>query len=234
MYGKHRIPCRIENEQLSITVEKRGGGISYERALSDTRERKLIFGAIKNIRIAPVEPLNTPKEIARHLLIHCDIPIMVEPKGQVDVYLTFPVEVGVFVDSKGSGPIDVFSMPAPRFALYGDPNSGLICRYWKSPVLKEIGEHRPFHEGVMRLRIVNSAGDWSQMKRVILDAVSMKIYYSKDLVGLKGQVNLMTPTTAETWCKDAPLVEGMQKSDELFTGKKLALGEHKFVMREGL
>ena len=234
MFGKHTISETIKEDRLLIELQSHKNGIRYRRTIENAVEEKMVLGSPKNFRISPVEPFNTPKAIVRHLMIRGQEPVLVEPKGQADIYLTFPLEIGVFLDRGEPEMIDVFSLVPQRFSLYGDPRTGILCRYWQSPVLNEPGKPRPFYEGLLQLRIKNSSGGWVRMSRVIIDAVSMKIYYNDEMVGLKGQVNLLSRTTAEMWCRDSPLKEGMKKADELFEGKKLALGEHKFVMSEGL
>lgn len=234
MFGTNKIPFKIATERFFLETEIRKKGISYLRTLDGTKTEKLIFGVQKSVLIIPVEPVNTPKEIARHLMIHFDVPLLLEPKGQADVFLTFPLEIGLFVEKKDTQLIDIFGLVQPRFTLYGDPHSGVLCRYWKSQVLDQSGLYRPFEEGILRLRVKNLSGDWAGMSRVIVDAVSMKIYYKGDLVGLEVNANILNSSTAEVWCPDSPLKEGMHKSNELFEAKKLTLAEHKFIMREGL
>ena len=234
MFGKHKIPRTIKEGRLLLELQSQNGGIRYRRTIEDAAEEKLILGSPENFRISPVEPCNTPKAIACHLMIRSEVPILVEPKGQANVYLTFPLEIGVFLDKGESEMIDVFSLVPQRFSLYGEPRTGVLCRYWQSPVLTKPGNLRPFYEGLLQLNIKNSSSTWVRMSRVIIEAVSMKIYYDSEMAGLKGQVNLLSRTTAEIWCRNSPIKEGMEKADELFEGKKLALGEHKFIMSEGL
>ena len=69
MYGYYDPPFSVEQEGISISVEKTGEGWTYKRTFGNDEVEKLILGDRKRIIINPVEPLNTPKEITPNLLI---------------------------------------------------------------------------------------------------------------------------------------------------------------------
>ncbi|WP_269849073.1 hypothetical protein [Methanosarcina horonobensis] len=64
-----RSPFSVEQEGISISVERTGDRWTYRRKSGKDEVEKLILGDRKRIIINPVEPLNTPKEITPNLLI---------------------------------------------------------------------------------------------------------------------------------------------------------------------
>ena len=99
MFGQYDIPIRIEQEGIMVSVQKEGESILYTReCLGESVEKILVAGSGK-LLLNAVEPVNKPKALASHLLIEFANTLQVEPKGTMNIFLAFPVEIAVFMPS---------------------------------------------------------------------------------------------------------------------------------------
>ncbi|MGE4494821.1 MAG: DUF432 domain-containing protein, partial [Methanosarcina sp.] len=117
---------------------------------------KLVLGDRKRIIINPVEPLNTPKEITPNLLIEFEKTVLLAGGEKRQIFLTFPVEIGVFISDIGDkNPqlIDVLSLSRQKFTLYGEVSNGVVCKHWKSRLYSVSPDLNPLQEGVMELTL---------------------------------------------------------------------------------
>jgi hypothetical protein len=236
MYGYHDIPLRLEQEGITLSLEQEGESLLY-RSVSPTGElEKMLLARAEQVLINPVEPLHRPKELTSNLLIEFERSLLVEPGATRKIFVTFPVEIGVFVIGEGNSHevLDILTLAVQKFTLYGDPRTGVICKYWPSHVSPALPTVNPLREGVMELTLINSHTDWAEVTRAVFNAYGMKIYYSDSLVSMRASIKIMPRRLAETDFQDAPLVEGMTKSVELYTSRKLQVVPSKFVMEAGL
>lgn len=235
MYGHHTIPLYLEQEGITISLEQEGESLLYRGVTPTGTLEKVLIARAEQALINPVEPLHKPKELTSNLLIDFEPDLLVEPGSTRTIYVTFPVEIGIFVVSKGGREIlDVFTLAEQKFTLYGDPRTGVICKYWLSRVSSTLPPVNPLREGVMELTLVNSDNEWVEVTRAVFNAYRMKIYYSDQLVSMRASMKLMPRRLAETDFMDAPLVPGMTKSLELYPTRKLQVVPVKFVMEAGL
>jgi len=66
--------------------------------------------------VNPIEPLTKPKELTPYLLIKLDRNLMVEPRATKIVFLTFTIEVGVYIFSEEEFKnLDSFTSLKPKF-----------------------------------------------------------------------------------------------------------------------
>jgi len=229
-YGRRfsirKLGIRVEEGEKNIVVYRRGDVEKIVRASSDIK-----------FLVHPVEPLNLPEEITYLLEINLSSPITVPPREAVEFYLTFPVEIGVFVSGKNSIKIiDIFSLTSHKFTLYGSVRSGRVCRYWKSNVYFSLPKRIDItREGVVKVLAINTTKEWVTVSKVVLSAWGMKIFFSEKLVCMNSVMKILSDSVAETRFIEKPLDEGMEKSIEIFKVKKVVipLKEEKFVMEEG-
>jgi len=235
VYGHHELSeFSTKIGDYSIRFERENGFYRYIRENGDKKEKYVLSDTGKVI-INPVEPVNLPKKITNFLQIKLNKNFIAEPKSWAEVYLTFPVEIAIFIAAKKSiGLIDVFSLNKPKFTLYGDPRTGVICRYWESEAYKEIPDVDKYWNGVLKLRITNSDDDWVELSNVVLDVYGMKIYYDDEMVCSAASVNITSPKVAETRFLEQPLRKKMKKALELYTARKIAVTVGKFVLEWGL
>ncbi len=235
MFGAYDIPFKIVNEGLEFSIENDGELNHYMRDYHGDTLEKYIFSVKNKILIHPVEPLNIPKEITSNFLIEFSNTLMVEPQGVKQIYLKFPIEIGIFISGKKNIEIiDILSYLPQKFSLYGDPRNGIICKYWYSEIYSTIPAVNPLQEGVMELIVRNTTNRWAELTQAVFNAYGMKIYFSKDLVSMKADIKILGAEIAETYFINSPIKTGMKKSMELYTVRKLLVSTTRFVMEWGI
>jgi len=236
MYGTYDIPVSLQSEGISLSIERRDDAVVYRRQLGDEKAEKLLLGGGSgSIVINPVEPLNLPRDLTPYLYLDFQSTVALGPKTSSTVFVTFPVEIGVFLQERGEVEIlDIFTLARQKYTLYGDPRNGLLCRYWSTPVGATAPGAGRLHEGVMELKLANNTGSWVEVNKAVFSGYGMKLYYSDDLVGMKAEMEVTGATTAQTDCRDMPLKKHMMKSLELYTARKLVVLFPKFAMTDGI
>lgn len=235
MFGSFDIAdLKLRIGDVEIRFERDGKFFRYVRE-GDGRVEKNVFSTLGRVIVNPVEPVNLPKRITNFLLVRFSRSFIAEPKSSTEVFLTFPVEIAVFVAAKRSvGLVDVFSLVRPKYTLYGNPRNGIICRFWESDVHFEIPEVEYYREGVMKLRITNSDDDWIEISNLVFDIYGMKIYYDESLVCTTASANITSPKVAETMFIERAIRDGMKKSLELYTARRIGVPRNRYVMEWGL
>ena len=235
MFGYYDIPLEIVTEEISLSLEREGEAFIYRSECADTKVEKILLLGAGKVLINPVEPLNKPKELTSSLLIEFEKSLLVEPKATRKIFITYPIEIGVLISANGDVEVlDILTLARQKFTLYGDPRSGVICKYWRSKVCSTRPAVNPLHEGVIELNITNMTSNWVKLTKAVFNAYGMKIYYRDDLVAMRATMKIMHGHNAETDFIDAPLEAGMTKAMELYTAKKIQVTTTKFVMEVGL
>ena len=235
MFGQYDIPIRIDQEGITISVKKEDESILYTRECLGESIEKILVASSGKLLFNPVEPVNKPKALASNLLIEFVNILHVEPKGTMNIFLTFPIEIAVYMSANEEFEvIDTFTLTRQKFTLYGDPINGVICKYWKSTVYTAEPSLNRLEEGVIDLTITNTTADWVEVTKIVFNAYGMKIYYNDERVSIKANMKLKAGQSAETECMDESLVEGMTKSMEMYTVRKLSVTRKKFIMEFGV
>jgi len=232
MFGRYRGSFRREWGDILVEAESVDGLLTYRRRCGgQTFERILVLNTGEVI-INPVEPVNLPRDITDFLLMEFS-PMMIEPGATQTVYLKFPVEIGVFVESaKDIEVLDVFARGSQKYTLYGSPTNGVIARWYRSAVYPEIPPVEFFCEGVMELSIHNASHEWVEVSCAVFESTDMKLYYG-DFVAASAKMKILGPSLAETDFIDAPLQTGMVKSIELYTARKIPVINRGYLMEWG-
>ncbi len=235
MYGVHRISTEIVKDDLSIIVSRDEDGVLYHRVLGDVVVEKQILGATKTLLICPVEPMNLPKALTSSLLVEFQKPLVVEPGYKKRIFVTFPVEIGVFTGGgKMDRPIDIFTFGKPKFTLYGDVKTGSICKYWMSDLNHRMPDVDPAYEGIIDLNISNRGKRWVEVTKAVFNAYGMKMYYDSELVSMKAKMMIQDDDYSETEFSVKPFIDGMRLSKEVYIQSKQPLKGSKFIMEGGI
>ncbi len=233
MFGLYRYPFRYESDQFRIAVEESDSFYLYSRDCGGAHREKVITSESGTILIHPVEPLSTPKPVTRFLEIRFPATMM-EPQSEKNLYLTFPLDIGVFIEGKGDTEnIDVFSLNSPQYSLYGPSDRGVITRYYESRISGMIPETDPVREGVMKLTLKNSTRSWLEVSRAVFDNTNMSLSYD-EIVAMVGGMDLHNNLVAETSILDRPLREGMKRSIGLSSGRRIFAEQKAFLMEHGI
>ncbi|RXA17417.1 DUF432 domain-containing protein [Methanosarcina sp. MSH10X1] len=229
MYGYYNPPFSVEKEGISISVENNGQHWMYRRTLGTDKVEKIILGDGKRLIINPVEPLNTPKEITPNLLIEFENTLLLAGSAKRRIFLTFPIEIGVFISDKGEKNIqllDVMSLARQKFTLYGEVSNGVLCKHWKSKVYSISPSPNPLEEGILELTLRNTSSDWASISKAVFSAYGMKLYYGGDGDAfMRARMDILNRNTAETGF-ELQHISGELKSSPLkdFKTRKEAFG----------
>jgi len=235
MFGNYNIPLNIEQGDISLSVEKEGEGFLYKRECLGKKTKKALLTSNGEILLNPVEPLNVPKALTAYLLIAFEKALLIEPKATKKIFITFPVEIGVYINSAADSQlIDVFALTKQKFTLYGDPRNGIICRYWKSEVNTTPPSTNHLQEGIIELILSNTTSEWVEVSKAMFNGYGMKIWYNDNLVAMRAAMKLKAGGIAETDFEETPPENGMSNALEIYTTKKLSIASTKCVMEYGL
>jgi uncharacterized protein len=233
VFGVYPYPFRYESGEILVAVEQSDPFYTYSRVCRGTRVEKVIASPPGTILIHPVEPLTLPKQVTRFLEIRFP-PVVVEPLAEKTLYVTFPLDIGVFLEGKGdTGRLDVFSLQEPQYSLYGPSDCGVITRYHESGITGQIPATDPFREGVMRLSLKNMSRNWIEVSRAVFENTNMVLFYD-EIVGITARMELFSSLVAETNIGDLPFREGMKRSVGLSSGRKAPFVEKGFLMEHGV
>ncbi|HII98711.1 MAG TPA: DUF432 domain-containing protein [Methanoregula sp.] len=236
MFGRFAYPCSHAGKVFSISIERDGEFYRYRRECDTDRVEKIIASAEPAVYIHPVEPVHLPKEVTRFLEIVFP-PIVIEPDSHKTVYLTFPIEIGVFVArDEDYQLLDVFSRCLPKYSLYGTPENGVITRYHKSPISDTPGNPDPACEGVLKLEIRNMSRGWVEVSHAVFESYFMPIFYD-DTVAMSGELIIFSKVMAETRLSTLPLHEGMELAIPAIKARRIILVDVEkktFLMEHGV
>ena len=123
--------------------------------------------------------MSLPQEgVTEHLLIELNKPLIIESGVKDTIFVKFPIEVGVFlVDKRDVELIDLFTKIKPKYTLYGPPESGIICRWWKSDIFNVNPTVEKLYEGILKVDISNKYYEWVELTKMVFKAYDMKIFY---------------------------------------------------------
>ncbi|MFO8109566.1 MAG: DUF432 domain-containing protein [Thermoplasmata archaeon] len=235
MYGDYDLPFELDNDQFSITAESSEDGFTYTRAIGDDILSKDILTDKATMNISPIEPLNLPMKLTSALLIEFEKGAVLKPQSKRRLFLTFPVELGVFLyGRKEEKTIDIFSLVKPKYTLYGDVSTGTICKYWKSEIHPGIPSVDNLYEGIIELVAINNSSEWVEVHKAVFNAYGMKIFYDEKLVAMRARMAIKAEDMSITDFISKPLRKGMKESFELYLREKLPLRGSRFIMEGGL
>jgi hypothetical protein len=236
VFGRFTYPCRYAGKDLAISIERDGNFIRYRRECNMDCVEKIIASAGPVVFIHPVEPVNLPKEVTRYLEIVFS-PFVIEPESEKTVYLTYPIEIGVFVaKNEDYQLLDVFSRCMSKYSLYGSPENGVITRYHKSPISDTPADPDPTCEGVLQLVIRNTSRGWVEVSRVVFESYFMPIFF-RDIVAMSGEMVIFSKMIAETRLYEHPLRDGMEMAIPAIKARKILLvdvDKKSFLMEHGV
>jgi len=224
VYGTYDYSCYIREDEISVEVERSARYLTYKRVCRGEPAERVIASENGSIIINPVEPLNLPKEVTRYLELHFN-PIFVEPETTRQLYLTFPLEIGVFIRAKDDYDLlDVFSPAKPKYSLYGPPDYGRVTRWHESTIHQDIPKTDPLREGVLDLTVVNEGRTWIEVSRAVFVNTGMTIWYG-DFVAMSARMELFSNIVAETRVLSTPEKTGFTRSLPAYSAKKVSVVE---------
>ena len=232
MFGRYNCTFHREEGDILVETEQNGGLLKYRRRCEGQTFERILVSKTGEIVINPVEPGSLPKDITDFLLMEFT-PMMIEPGATQTIYLKFPVEIGVFIESvRDVEVLDIFGLGTQKYTLYGPPADGVIALYCRSAIYPDIPPVELYREGVMELSIQNLSPEWMEVSCAVFNSVDMKIYYG-DFVATSATMRVISKTLAETNFVDAPLRPGMEKAMELNRARKIPVLNRGHLMEWG-
>ena len=234
MYGTYNENFSYMGPDLSLSISGPAGNRRYTRECSGKRVEKHLVSDIERIIINPVEPVNLPDGLTSHLEISFD-PVVIRPGDDQVLYLKFPVETAVFLESGGSYDVlDIFSLVPTKYSLYGMPETGCITKWYRSGVYTEIPETDPLREGVVELKFRNLGSGWFEVSRAVFLNTDMHLYYG-DFVSMAAIMEIWNPKLARTSFLRRPLKSNMTPSVEIYTARKIPIVQKSgYIMEQGI
>lgn len=242
-YGKFPIDYAVNFEGLNLSFDLQNGMYYYKRALGDWKTDINVCVTGAKMLIHPVEPLNLPDKITDFMEIKFD-PIRIEPSGRCVVFVTMPIEIGIFLESK-DGPaeiLDIVSYVYPKYSLYGGSNRGVISRFNESKVYYYPPSMKNYETGLLKLEIENRSDEWATVGRVVVFQKGLHLYFDENFVAASAEMKIISPDVAVVTGIDSPIRPGMTPSNRLFKNRKLTpfynvvgmLSDTSFTMDMGL
>jgi len=242
-YGKFPIDYAVNFEGLTLSFDLENGMYHYKRALGDWKTDINVCVTGAKVLIHPVEPLNLPDNLTDFMEIRFN-PIRVEPSGRCVVFVTMPIEIGVFLESaEGSADIlDIISYVYPKYSLYGGSNRGVITRFNESKVYYYPPAMKNYESGLLKLEIENKSDEWATVGRVVIFQKGLYLYFDENFVAASAEMKIISPDVAIVTGIDAPIRPDMTPSNRLFKTRKLTpfynvtgmLNDTSFTMDMGL
>ena len=148
--------------------------------------------------------------------------ITIEPDGKAVVFLTIPIEIGVFLEAKNGerNLLDIVTFCHPKFSLYGAASRGVITRFHKSEVYAMPPSVENYKEGLLRLEIENDTDKWAAVGRVVIYQKGLNLYYDETTVSACAKMIIRTRDVADVVGIDQPIREGMTQCLQVFEQRK--------------
>ena len=230
MFGTYGLSTTLKGDGIEIIVEGEGKKKRYFRRAGKDEIEKVIFADGGNLVVCPVEPVNLPQDgVAEHLLIELNKPLIIEPGVKNTIFVKFPIEIGVFlVDKRDVELIDIFTRIKPKYTLYGPPESGIICKWWKSDIFDDKPSVKKLYEGILKVDISNKYYEWVELTKMVFDAYSMKVFYNHSAY-IHAHLIIVNKTIGETtFITRRP--KDMQGSLDIYISRGVKKLEKKFIM----
>ena len=220
-YGKFNFDYSINIQGLKLGFEDKNGMYHYKRDIVGWKHESNIATRTGTFYLQPIEPLNLPDNVTDFIEIEFS-EITIEPEGKAVVFLTIPIEIGVFLEA-GNGDrnlLDIVTFCHPKFSLYGAASRGVITRFHKSEVYAMPPSVDNYKEGLLRLEIENDTDEWATVGRVVIYQKGLNLYYDETTVSASAKMIIRTHDVADVVGIDQPIREEMTESVQVFEQRR--------------
>jgi hypothetical protein len=132
------------------------------------------------IELAPIRPLNHPARRTNHIFLKFDKAIHLSANSAASIFVHCPIEVGIFLihDSIHDSLDWITCDPLnSRFALYGSPDTGTLCKYAKVSSAIDYNDSNSYLEGVMQIILENTLSSSQSISKVVFPITDNTLYY---------------------------------------------------------
>jgi hypothetical protein len=201
LLGQHRLSAGIKDYQLElgdskIIIDSAGSALTYRRYTGSELASEVMIVSDEDpviIGVFPSPPLFTPKNVAKNVYLKFKSPVIVDQRGEAVVYAKMPIEIGVYRQAKDEEILlDAFSLGRQQYALYGSPESGVVCRYVETEVStdKDKITIEDYREASVRIRISNTIDNVVKVSKVIVPMEGVILDHARDESWLPGSVEM--------------------------------------------
>lgn len=179
-----------------LLLSSAGSAFKYKRYLGDDLQAEsTIISDRQNVVIGifPIPPLRTPKTVAKNIYLKFKSHVVVDQKSESIVYAKIPIEIGVYRQSEDEElMLDAFSLVKQQFALYGPPDTGLVCRFKESDIGTDEGsmDVKKYEEALVRIRISNMIDNVVKISKVIIPMEGVVLDHVHDDAWVPGSVEM--------------------------------------------
>jgi len=220
VFGRYEADLAYSDADVTLTATRSGALPRYTRSCRGHRVEKILPDGKGTIVINPVEPVNLPVPVTRYLEITFP-PVVLPPRTGRTVHLTFPLEIGVFLEAAGGiHVLDLFSLLPVKYSLYGSPGAGIITRWHESGISEECPVVDRFRYGILELAITNAASEVIEISRAVFDSNSMHLWYGESVV-MTGVMDVYSPMIARTTIAETVPKGRLEKSIELYAAARI-------------
>jgi uncharacterized protein len=183
-----------------IIVSSTGHAFNYKRYDGDklASESVIVTDSTETqLGIFPNPPIRIPKEVARNVYIKFKAPVIVDHRSVAVLYSKMPIEIGVYRQHKDEELlIDVFSLTSPRYALYGSPEAGVVCRYIEADAVTEesVIEVKKYEEAKLRIRVTNDINNVIKINKIIVPVEDVVLEHRNDETWIPGSAEMHLDT----------------------------------------
>ncbi|MCV0392405.1 MAG: DUF432 domain-containing protein [Nitrosopumilus sp.] len=169
---------------VEIKIEKISPNVfSYNRKDSEnnlvekmipTKEEQLI------LEFTPIRPVNYPARRTNYVYLDFETPVFLSEGSAAKIFVRCPIEIGVFlIHDERKDSLDWFTCDPfnSRFGLYGNPESGTLCKYAKSDIVESYDDSIPFFNAVMEVNLKNNLDKGYLVSKIIFPISDNSVYY---------------------------------------------------------
>lgn len=220
-YGKFNFDYSINFQGLKLGFEDKNGMYHYKRDIVGWKHESNIATRTGTFYLQPIEPLNLPDNVTDFIEIEFK-EITIEPEGKAVVFLTIPIEIGVFLEARNGerNLLDIVTFCHPKFSLYGAASRGVITRFHKSEVYAMPPSVENYKEGLLRLEIENDTDEWATIGRVVIYQKGLVLYYDETTVCACAKMIIRSSDVADVVGIDQPIREEMTESVQVFEQRR--------------
>lgn len=202
LLGQHRLQSKTTQDYQIMLGENRikinsvGSSLQYRRFSGNDLVSEAAIVSDENpviVGLFPVPPLFTPRPVAKNVYLKFKMPVVVDPRSQVVVYAKMPVEIGIYRQAKDEEMlIDAFSHARQQYALYGSPESGVVCRYIETEINTNSEDIKPtkYEEALVRIKIKNDIENVVKVGKVIVPLDNVVLDHAHDDAWLPGTIEM--------------------------------------------
>ena len=220
-YGKFNFDYSINFQGLKLGFEDKNGMYHYKRNIVGWKHESNIASQTGIFYLQPIEPLNLPDNVTDFIEIQFK-EITIEPNGKAVVFLTMPIEIGVFLEAKNGerNLLDIVTFCHPKFSLYGAASRGVITRFHESEVYSMPPAVDNYKEGLLRLEIENNTDEWATVGRVVIYQKGLILYFDETTVSACAKMIVRTSDVSDVVGIAQPIRDGMTESIQVFESRK--------------